>query len=330
MPRTSLVVALLLGTSPAATEPLGERPHSAVTLELHRSPGAAGCPGPEVLREQVRKRLGYDLFQAGAPHHLALAIDRTKGGYRVVGALRDHDGAIVYTPETLVEPGCAALMTNLAILLAVHFTQARSASPAVPPAAPAPVVPRPPLPRPPLPRPPLPRPPLPRPAPPESVRLQFGLTTTLALALAPAVVVGPAWFVGARVANASFALEGRALFAPPVHVGGATIVSSVVAGSAAACLHSGALFGCARVELGGLHFTSTTDLRFEPTTPVLAGFGARAGAEWPIARGVSVRGYADLMTLATPTKLWRAQDNRLVWTSSLLSPSAGVGIATSF
>jgi hypothetical protein len=57
---------------------------------------------------------------------------------------------------------------------------------------------------------------------------------------------------------------------------------------------------------------------------------ARAGAEWPLVKGLSVRGYADLLTLATPMKLWRARDNRLVWSSFLLSPSAGVGIAVSF
>jgi hypothetical protein len=312
MLRIPAALAVLLGAFPALAEPLEERPHAVIALEYLRRPAAARCPGPEVLRDQVAQRLRYDLFSAEAPERLALTIDRANGRYRLTGDLRDRHGRVVYAPETIDDPDCAEVVKNAAILLAAHYTGPRQVLPA------------------PAPPPPTPMPSPATPLPPPPVLLHFGLAGATAINIAPTVVVGPAWLVGARISNVSVELEGRALFAPPLHAGAVSLLASVVTGSVAACLHAEILFGCARFELGALHFASAAELRIEPPSPVLAGFGARAGAEWPLTKHVVLRGYADLLTLATPVQLRLAQNNRLLWSSFLLSPSVGVGIGASF
>jgi hypothetical protein len=312
MLRIPAALAVLLGAFPALAEPLEERPHAAIALEYLRRPAAVRCPGPEVLRDQVAQRLRYDLFSAEAPERLTLTLDRINGRYRLTGDLRDRDGRVVYTPETIDDLDCADVVKNAAILLAAHYTGPRQVL------------------RAPTPPPPAPMPPPTTTPPPSPVRLHFGLAGALAISIAPTAVVGPAWLVGARISNVSVELEGRALFAPPFHTSAVSLLASVVTGSVAACHHAAVVFGCARFELGALHFASAAELRIEPPSPVLAGFGARAGAEWPLAKHVFLRGYADLLTLATPVQLRLAQNNRLLWSSFLPSPSMGVGIGVSF
>jgi hypothetical protein len=311
MLRIPAALAVLLGAFPALAEPLDQWPRPAIVLEYLRRPAAARCPGPEVLRDQVTQRLRYDLFTTDAPERLVLTLNRTNGRYRLTGELHDRDGRVVYAPETIDDPDCAEVVKNAAILLAAHYTGPRHALPA------------------PTPPPPAPTPP-PATTPPPPVRLHFGLAGAAAIGIAPTVVVGPAWLVGARMSNVSVELEGRALFAPPFHAGAVSLLASVVTGAVAACLHAEVVFGCARFELGALRFASAAEVRIEPSSPVLAGFGARAGAEWPLTKHVFLRGYADLLTLATPVQLSVAQTNRLLWSSFLRSPSVGVGIGASF
>ncbi len=312
MLRIAVALTVLLGVSRVLAEPPGEHHYNAIALEYLRSPAAARCPGPDVLREQVAQRLRYDLFSADAAEHLALTLDRTNGRYRLTGELRDQAGHVVYTPEMIDDADCAEMVKNAAILLAAHYTGSRHVPPATAPRALAPTPPSSTTP----------------PAPP--VRLRFGLATVLAIGVAPTVVVGPAWLVGARFSNVSFEVEGRALFGPAFRASAVSLLASVVTGSAATCVHARMLFGCARFELGALHFASATELRIQPPTPVLTGFGARVGMDWPITKQLALRGYADLLTLATPVDLRLAKDNRLLWGSVLLSPSCGVGVGTSF
>lgn len=293
-------------------EPPSEHPHDAIALEYVRRPAAARCPGPDVLREQVAQRLRYDLFSVDAAERLALTIDRAKGRYRLTGELRDQGGHVVYTLETIDDADCVEVVKNMAILLAAHYTGLRQVSPTKAPPAQASTPPR-------------------STTPPVSpARLYFGLATAVAVNVAPTVILGPAWLVGARVSNVSFEVEGRAFFGPAFRASTVSLLASVVTGSAAACLHAGMLFGCARFELGALRFASAAELRIEPQSPVLAGLGARVGLEWPVTKHLALRGYADLLTLATPVHLRLAKDNRLLWSSLLLSPSCGVGVVASF
>lgn len=175
MRRIALALAVLLSASPVRAEAVGERPHSAITLKYLRSPAAAACPGPDFLREQIARRLSYDLISTEAPEHLALKIERRNGRYRVTGEIRDQSGRVVYTPETLDDPNCVEVVKSTAILLAVHFTGASNATPVLPP--PLPLLPA--------------TSPSPVPSPDSPVRLQFGVAATLALGLSPSVVVGP-------------------------------------------------------------------------------------------------------------------------------------------
>jgi hypothetical protein len=314
MLRIPLAIAVLLSASSALAGDAGERPRSAVTLKYLRSPASASCPGPDVLRAQVAERLRYDLVSAEAPEHLAVRIERWNGRYRATGEIRDHDGRVVYTPGKVEDPSCDQAVKNMAILLAVHFTRPRQVSPTVAPPAP----------------PPARAPPPSRLPPGQPVQLQYGLAGAVAINLAPTVVGGPAWFVGARLSSVSVEIEGRALFAPVFHANGIPMQASVMTGAVSACLHAGVLFGCARFELGALRYTGAAELRIDPPNPVLAGFGARAGAEWPVAKHVFLRGYADVLTLATTLQLRLRQNNQPLWTSFLMSPSFGVGVGASF
>jgi hypothetical protein len=160
--------------------------------------------------------------------------------------------------------------------------------------------------------------------------LQIGLGSTVAFNLSPAVVAGPAWFIGAHFSNISFALEGRTLFAPAVQVSGVSVVPSVVMGSTSARIHHRAFFGCGRFEFGALNVASATNFKVDPGRSSIIGAGPRIGAEWHFADHVALRGSADLMILATPTKLQRSGNQNILWTSGQISPSLAVGLVASF
>jgi hypothetical protein len=320
MSRIALALAVLLGASRARAEAVKERPHAAVALEYLRSPAAARCPGPDVLREEVKQRLLYDLFAAEAPERLAVKIERRNGRYRVTGELRDHDGRVVYVPGTIDDPSCVEVVTSLAILLAVHFTRDRDRippSPPVPPAASGPArVPVAPLRTECL-----------------GPRLDLGLGPFLALNRAPKPAMGVAVSATARWSSFSIALDLRAL-APvssdiPPSASGTTarVDTSMITSAIAPCLHHRAFFLCSPLELGMRQFSGSDTIRIDTKNPLSAGLGLRGGAEWVFAGRFGIRGSADLLTMWTQNIL--IVESRRFWESPLLAGVLSIAVTAS-
>lgn len=312
--------AVLLIALPARAE----RPNDAATLDYHPSRASVAlCPAADFLALEVQLRLGYELFQPSAPNHLTVKIDRANGRFRAIGEIRDDDGKVTFT-RTYSEIDCTATVFTMAIAVSLKFTRPPEEPEPSPPALP------------PAPSTSAPAPKLPPPLEPKSslvpspvAGLQLGVGSSVAFNLSPAILVGPTWFIGARFSNISVALEGRALFAPTVQVDGVPIVPSVVTGSLSACLHYRALFGCGRFELGAFHLNSTAGSNPSPTNALIVGLGPRIGANWSFTNRLALRGYVDLLTVATPIKIRVGNDARPLWASFPLSPSIGAELAIS-
>lgn len=314
MRASPIAVSLALLVAVALARPArADRKHASVALQYLPGASASRCPGPDYLGSEVGRRLGYELFKPDAPSRLTLRIDRQGARYRASAEIRDQDGKVTsLEDQTFLD--CAEAVSMMATSIAAEFTHPPEPCPTCPPTAPCPPA---------APCPHAPAPPRPR--------LQIGFESSVAFALSPAAaVVGPAWFVGARFESFSFALEGRALFAPSADAGGIAVVPSVVTGALGGCAHYRMLFGCGRFEIGSLRFRSAADLVFQPESPIIAGFGARVGAEWAFLEHLALRGHADLMTLVVPIRLHASGESRVRWALPAVSPSLGLGLVTSF
>lgn len=323
--RPAVALALLLFTFPASA-----RTHASLSLNYDPGVSRAGCPAERYLRGELARRFGYDPFSEPAPtRHLTVKIARRGAEYLVSGEIHDDPDSRVSFKQSFHHASCEQAVAVMGLAIAAELTTSPDLPPppSSPPAPPSVIV---------LASAPS-LPPAPEtPAPPEArspfvPRLQLGLGPALAVALAPSVVGGLDGFVGARWAHVSLAAEGRALFAPSTEVQGVPLTASVATGSLTGCAHYWIGFGCARGELGALFFQDKEGIQVGPAHALLAGFGARAGVEWPFADGrFALRGYGDLLFLGTRIRLVQPKDGGTLWRSSLVSPSFGLGIAASF
>jgi hypothetical protein len=322
--RTLLAAsAVLLVALPARAE----RPRDAVTLEYLPSPATVAlCPEAGFLALEVQLRLGYELFQASAPNHLTVKVDRANGRFRSIGEMRDDAGNVILA-KTHSEIDCTAALISMAISVSIKFTR--------PPEPPEPPEPSPPVTDPPEePEPaelPPPSPPTPEPAAPtlpERRRFEAGVTSVFSIGIAPSVLGGVGWFVGVRWPAVSVALEGRALFAPDATIEQATMNDGYhfefAAVSGVGCYHRTEAFGCLRIEAGNLWF-GKDGVVVNPSRLPVVDLGFRLGSDWPVTPWLAIRAYADVSLRLHSNIIQTTSAYLTVWRQPFLSGSLGLG-----
>ncbi|WP_437615301.1 hypothetical protein WMF20_18120 [Sorangium sp. So ce834] len=346
MPRISLckiVFASLLFSAPAlAAEPTRR------TLRMHYSedPRAASCPGEGALREQVRRRTGYDPFREDAPEGVDVAIGPRGAALIATLKYRDEDGR-ESAPRDFSAPlgdGACALLTSY-VALSIAFTLTPFGSDRqVPATAPPPPELAPP------PAPPRPRTPPARPLPatePAGRRsaIRGGTGVFAQIGLTDQLIGGVSWFCEARWSDRlSFGLEVQDAFLPlsagPSEGGWSLGASSaggrsdeepghtrmLVTTALVPCLHTNDLLAtCTVVELGVLTLSG------QPGSPsglllVFVALGLRTGVELALNDRLSLSTHLELLTAVglqqrSPVDVLRAPH---------LSASVGAGVIAAF
>jgi hypothetical protein len=302
-----------------------ERKNFAVTLAYTPGKLAAQCPDETFLRGEVARRLGYDLFAAEGPKHLAVTVSFHQGQYQVVGEMRDEDGKVVLS-EVFKEPTCEAAIMDEVNSMAAEFVRPPEPCPICPPAPE-----------------PLTCPPVPpaspviaaAPAPPaERPRAQAGLASVFSIGVAPVVVGGVSGLLGVRWKTVSLALEGSALFAPSATIknfsvrdGYHYLVSSI---AGAGCYHANWIFGCARAEIGVLTIGYPDTTQVTAARSAFLGFGLRFGGEWALTSGLALRAYSELSMRPLNNLFRDGLTRRVIWPGSSVSGSIGLGPVFSF
>ncbi|WP_437728105.1 hypothetical protein [Sorangium sp. So ce861] len=316
MPRFSLcniVLASLLFSAPAlAAEPARR------TLRMHYSedPRAASCPGEGALREQVRRRTGYDPFRDGAPEAVDVAIGPRGAALVATLKYRDEDGRESAPRDFIVPDGdaaCALLTSYVALSIAFTLTpfwrdeQVPATAPPPPELAPPPAPPRSSTP---------PARPLPATEPAGHRSAIRGGTGVFAqIGLTDQVIGGVSWFCEARWSDRlSFGLEVQDAFLPlsagPTEGGWSLGASSagarpdgqpvhtrmLVTTALVPCLHTNDLLAtCTVVELGVLTLSgqpgSQTGLVL-----VFVALGLRTGVELALNERLSLSTHLELLT----------------------------------
>ncbi|WP_437562837.1 hypothetical protein [Sorangium sp. So ce542] len=346
MPRFSLckiVFASLLLSAPApAAEPARR------TLRMHYSedPRAASCPGEGALREQVRRRAGYDPFREDAPEAVDVAI--APRGAALVATLkyRDEDGRESAPRDFNVPNGdaaCALLTSYVALSIAFTLTpfwrdeQVPATAPPPPDLAPPPAPPRPRAP---------PARPLPATEPAGRRSAIRGGTGVFAqIGLTDQLVGGVSWFCEARWSDRlSVGLEVQDAFLPlsaGPSEGGWSLDASSAGGRAdgqpvhtrmlvttalVPCLHTNDLLAtCTVVELGVLTLAGQPGGQ-SGLILVFVALGLRTGVELALNDRLSLSTHLELLTAVglqkrPPVDVLRAPH---------LSASVGAGVIAAF
>ncbi|AUX44302.1 hypothetical protein SOCE26_057660 [Sorangium cellulosum] len=315
----------------AAPEP----PRAAVRLELVRRAGAEGCPDEGFLSAEVVRRLGADPFRDDAPEVLTVSIAREGPELTASLALRDREGETQWADGFGTSLGCEELLSGVALAIVAQLLGAPERAPPDPgPAPPATALPPPS--RRAAPEPPRPAllPPSPS-APPERLRLEAGLGATLGLGITPGAAAGMTLAVGVRRSDWSVALEGRGLVSLAREVEGTLLDTTAFTAAALACYRGGPVFGCGLATVGAVRFTPRDPWTMSPRSDALFGFGARLGAEWPLAGRWSARAYAEATWIVNEAVVMRvAHDSAtpapLYWTSSPLGAAFGLGVTATY
>lgn len=339
-----LLVLLLLSGSARAEE--------ALRLDFRREAGAEACPDEQDFRDALTAHIRRQLIDPSSTSKLVVRLQAKAGWYRGVASLRDPSGSASWTISLGPIPrDCAAVAENLALAIAIKIDPAgKRKAPTIPPHehrlfgvdGELPAMPDPPAPQPPIPLPPTPPPP-PRDAPPPppprdpEQRVRLGAAAGIALGALPSLAPIVSVDVGVRWRDLplSVALEGSVATPMSADLQGSLHVVHVTAfrgtGAGIACGHFlRFLFACGRVALGAVHATGiATGLVAQPATVFYGGLGPRVGAEFPLGtEHLLARVFGDvLFTLGRPEL---QAGGASVWEASLVSGTAGGGLAAAF
>ncbi|WP_437947490.1 hypothetical protein WME98_43085 [Sorangium sp. So ce296] len=347
MPRFSLckiVFATLLLSAPApAAEPARR------TLRMHYSedPRAASCPGEGALREQVRRRTGYDPFRDDAPEAVDVAIAPRGAALVATLTYRDEDGRESAPRDFNVPSGdaaCALLTSYVALSIAFTLTpfwrdeQVPATAPPPPELAPPPAPPRPRAP---------PARPLPATEPAGRRSAIRGGTGMFAqIGLTDQLVGGVSWFCEARWSDRlSVGLEVQDAFLPlsagPSEGGWSLGASSagrrsdgqpvhtrmLVTTALVPCLHTNDLLAtCTVVELGVLTLAGQPGGQ-SGLLLVFVALGLRTGVELALNDRLSLSTHLELLTAV---RLQKAPPPIDVLRAPHLSASVGAGVIAAF
>lgn len=343
------LAVLALAATPARAEAPSPTPAPGtltLQLELVLDAGAASCPGEDLLRRELARRIGYDPFApdaAGAPAGRVRAVIARRGtGLAVTSEYVDALGLSRWTRVHAVAGttarDCEQAMEDLAVDLQVEFPLFRRPLP-----APSPVAPLPPS----QPRlaPPLVTPESP-PSRPRSTgqHLEIGAGAFAAAGVSPAVTLGGVVHLGVGVFPfgrdrpwLSFAVEGRA--DAPASSGPGGLRTSLLAGSAIACGHEDlftgprgvtwAVLGCMLGTVGRVHGWSQGVSRPVSLGAAYAGVGPRFGIEARLGSLAAIRVQGDVLPTVLPARLL-LDDRGEAWRTADVAGNAGLAIVLFF
>ncbi|WP_437744614.1 hypothetical protein WMF39_06140 [Sorangium sp. So ce1504] len=342
-------LAAQLAAAPVRADSGPRRAH--VRIELTRAPGTERCPDERFLRAEIARRMGFDPFDAEAPLTMAVSIEQGQRELIASIYLRDRRGVVIWTDGYRARGDCKALVSTVALSIAVQLDETGELPP--PQAAPAPRgEPAMPAEAPCSPERPCAGQPAPPPneapparelpsvrAPPrhraeqaaaERFRWSVGAGATMALGLTPGVAVGPTLAVTGRWPAWSVALEARGLSSLSTKIEGVRVASSALTANAALCLHRQLLFACGVGELGVLRVVPDAPRLARMLLNLRAGIGARAGVRWPLSEGLSGYGSAEAVQRTIDASLLRrggiAEAERAIWSAPALGAAFGIGL----
>jgi hypothetical protein len=343
-PGTALAVLLaalaavvaLFRPAPAQAGPVQLR--FPVRLEYTRGSGAQHCPGEELLRAEITRRLGdLDPFQPDASHTVTASVTRKGAMLLAVMELRDATGTVLWVDGFDAPEPCAALVSAMALAIVVEIeTVGRTTAgggEAAEPAAPAGLPPVPSAIPPPVPR--------AAPAPPrgaikevstQRMRLEGGVSAVVAFGITPGTAGGMALSIGARSSDWSLGLEARTLGAFSEEMDDVPIATSVFTAAAVGCLHHRLLFACGLAEVGAYRFTAETLVDVGPRDDPLVALAARVGGEWPLSARLFMRGYIDVVEPIRAKAALRRLPHGSTTSARTLwaSPPAGIALGLNF
>ncbi len=334
------VVCVALGVA-SLTPPASARAPAKARLSYTLGAGASDCPSRNLLRDAVKRRLGYDPFDPAAGPEVA--VELAAAGPRLTASVRFLDAQGQQTGLRVVEAAgayCLELVdvVALAVSLALDPVAAQrahrprrgrepetpvdrrggepggaesaadgSTAAALDPAALATV--------------------------PPVLGGALYLDLLVALGAAPAPSVGLVVGGALRSERWSIGLELRADLPASKAAAGARVATHLVVGSLLPCVHFGPLAGCAVVSAGAVFARAAG---FEGArggeSPFVAG-GARAAFEWPLfgdgaAGSLAIRVSAELLFPVTRSALWLG--DREVWSTPPATGSGAVGLGWHF
>lgn len=342
---------LLVGGSLHAQPQVLDQEHTA-RLEYAPGPSADRCPDEQSLMRAVGTRLGYDPFQPNAERTVSAALKRHGHILNAEVKLRGADGTVAGSRLlTADEDDCAELVAAMALAISLAIdpqSLLRPPPPASPSSGPAPgngpsVLPSAPreLDRPTdrataagtsstpppvcLPAPAVPPPPPEK----EGVRGRAGLAAVGVLGALPAPGVGLALQGGARRGMFSALVGGEVTSAVSKGApSGGAVSAWLAAGTLAPCVHLGPAMMCGLGTFGMVRGSGTGLPGVRDASTPFGALGARAGAEVPINRVLSVQLFGDVLgTIATTTlKL----SGSAVWKTAPLTAALGAAAIVNF
>ncbi|WP_437533159.1 hypothetical protein WME79_06085 [Sorangium sp. So ce726] len=352
----ALVAQLAAPPVRADSGPRGAR----VRIELTRGPGAERCPDEQFLRAAIARRMGFDPFDAEASLTMATSIEQAQGELIASAYLRDRRGVVLWADSYRTRGDCRALVSTVALSIAVQLDdtgefsppqvapapQGEPATPAEAPCSPERPCTGPPAPPPseaPPARPPGKAPParelsrvrVPPPssagqAAAERFRWTVGAGATMALGLTPGVAVGPTLAVAGRWPAWSLALEARGLSSLSTNVADVRVATSALTANAALCLHRHVLVACGVGELGILRAVPELENVAGSLLNVHAGLGARVGVIWPFSDSLSGYGTTEAVQRLVDSSMRRregiAESARPVWSAPAIGVAFGIGL----
>ncbi|WP_437715213.1 hypothetical protein WMF45_01580 [Sorangium sp. So ce448] len=336
--RAALASTAAAAISAAGVAPVRAEPTATplrVRLEFIRGPGAEECPDEPFLRaETVRAMGGVDPYDAEAAFTMTASIERRRGKLAASMFLRDGDGHGRWFDGFSAYDDCKVLVTAMALSIAVLLDDAAELP--APPGAPAKPASPPAPPSPPRTAPPVRAPPRSRASPVVGERFSWvaGLGAVAGLGMTPGVAGGPALSFGARWPAWSVALEVRGLASLSGNVEAVGMSVSTLTTDVVFCLERRSLFACGLAEFGILQAAPTVPLNATSRLNLHAGFGARAGMEWPLSENLSARAHADVVHPVAGAAILRhpgaPEPERPVWSAPALAVALGIGLQASF
>jgi hypothetical protein len=326
--RAWCIVSVILATALRASA--AEAPLPAATLTYVVGANDDTCPTEAFVRDEIRRRLGYDPFRDRANAEVDIVINKTKTGYVAHITTTENDAAAARRDIRSDQGGCAELVQSVILAVSLAIDPRSFAGPRHAAAQAAPLSDDEPEPPPP----PLPSPPVVVPPPPIRARPWF-VDANAALRVGIGVVPGPSLgpVIDVRV--------GRRLFAILVNAGvdlptgsvttealrPARVRASLLWAGAGACFTPHRLFYffvCGRIDAGALEGSGQGLAESHTATSAYAGVAALAGATYDITHGFQVGVRAELLAPFTRTTL--NLEGTPVWSTPAVAGAFGVSL----
>lgn len=324
--------------------PLAAQQQASVRLDYERKEGATACPDAAAVASGVAERLGYEPFDSTAHDTVRVTVLGKDRGLRARIEMLGADGkAKAERVLSSRRSDCADLAPTMALAIAIAIDPFRANAPPSPSATPPrPAPPAPPTTTEPPPRdePPVPvpsivvvAPPSPNPPPPEAparppITGRAALGVVGGIGSAPVRNLGVTVRVGARRAELSIDLEGRADLPASVPLQVGDVSTSLLVASLIPCVHWRMFAGCGLITGGALRAAGhgLADSR-QVTDPYFA-VGARLAAEIRMTGRLYLVAHADGSAPLITTEL--QVGGQELWTTPPLAFLGGVDLAISF